>query len=35
MYDNPNSEAFINKIKKAQYDATLAITVAIRGISWA
>ena len=35
MYDNPNNEAFINKIKKAQHDAILAITVAIRGISWA
>ena len=25
MYENPNNEAFINKIEKAQYDATGAI----------
>ena len=31
VYDKPNNETFINNIEKAQYDATLAITVAIRG----
>ena len=30
----PNNEKFINKIEKAQYDAALAITGAIRGTSW-
>ena len=34
MYDKPNNEIFINTIKKAQYDAALAITGAIRGTSW-
>ena len=29
----PNNEKFINKIEKAQYDAALAITGAIRGTS--
>ena len=33
MYDKPNNEIFINKIDKAQYDAALAITGAIRGTS--
>ena len=32
-YDKPNNETFINKIEKAQYDAALAITGAIRGTS--
>ena len=32
-YDTPNNETFINKIEKAQYDAALAITGAIRGTS--
>ena len=31
VYDKPNNETFINKIEKAQYDAALAITAAIRG----
>ena len=31
MYDKPDNETFINKIEKAQYDAALAITGAIRG----
>ena len=30
-YDKPNNETFINKIEKAQYDATLGITDPIRG----
>ena len=34
VYDKPNNETFINKIEKAQYDAALAISEAIRGISW-
>ena len=34
MYDKPNNQVFINKIEKAQYDAALAITGAIRGTSW-
>ena len=34
MYDKPNNEIFINTIKKALYDAALAITGAIRGTSW-
>ena len=34
VYDKPNNETFINKIEKAQYDAALAITDAIRGTSW-
>ena len=34
MYDKPDNETFINKIEKAQYDAALAITDAIRGTSW-
>ena len=34
MYDKPNNEIFINTIEKAQYDAALAITDAIRGTSW-
>ena len=33
MYDKPNKETFINKIEKAQYDAVLAITGAIRATS--
>ena len=33
MYDKPDNETFINKIEKAQYDAALAITGAIRGTS--
>ena len=33
MYDKPNNETFINKTEKAQYDAALAITGAIRGTS--
>ena len=32
-YDTPNNETFINKTEKAQYDAALAITGAIRGTS--
>ena len=31
VYDKSNNETFINKIEKAQYDAALAITGAIRG----
>ena len=34
VYDKPNSETFINKTEKAQYDAALAITGVIRGKSW-
>ena len=34
MYDKPSNETFINKIEKAQYDAALAITGAIRGTCW-
>ena len=34
IYDKPDNETFINKIEKAQYDAALAITGAIRGTSW-
>ena len=34
VYDEPNNETFINNIEKAQYDAALAITSAIRGTSW-
>ena len=33
VYDKPDNETFINKIEKAQYDAALAITGAIRGTS--
>ena len=33
MYDKPNNETVINKIDKAQYDAALGITGAIRGTS--
>ena len=33
VYDKPNNETFINKIEKAQYDATSAITGAVRGTS--
>ena len=33
VYDKPNKETFINKIEKAQYDAVLAITGAIRATS--
>ena len=33
MHDKPNNET-INKIEKAQYDAALAITGAVRGKSW-
>ena len=33
VYDKSNNETFINKTEKAQYDAALAITGAIRGIS--
>ena len=33
VYDKPNNEIFINGIEKAQYDAALAITGAIRGTS--
>ena len=32
-YDKPDNETFINKIEKAQYDAALVITGAIRGTS--
>ena len=32
-FDKLNNETFINKIEKAQYDAALAITGAIRGTS--
>ena len=31
VYDTPDNETFINKIEKAQHDAALAITGAIRG----
>ena len=34
VYDKPDNGKFINKIEKAQYDAALAITGAIRGTSW-
>ena len=33
VYDKPDNEIFINKIKKVQYDEGLAITRAIRGTS--
>ena len=33
VYDKSNNEAFIKKIEKAQYDAALAITGAIRRTS--
>ena len=33
IYDQPNNESFCNKIEKVQYNATLAITGAITGIS--
>ena len=33
VYDKPDKKIFINKIEKAQYDAALAITGAIRGRS--
>ena len=33
MYNKPNNETFINKIGKAQYDAALAVTGAIRATS--
>ena len=33
VYDKPDNETFINKIEKAQYDAALAVTGAIRGTS--
>ena len=33
VYDKPSNETFINKTEKAQYDAALAITGAIRGTS--
>ena len=33
VYDKLNNEAFINKFEKAQYNAALAITDAIRGTS--
>ena len=33
VYDKPDKETFINKIEKAQYDAALAITGAIRSTS--
>ena len=33
MYDKSNNETFINKTEKAQYDAAIAITGAIRGTS--
>ena len=33
VYDKPDNGKFINKIEKAQYDAALAITGAIRGTS--
>ena len=33
LYDKLNNEIFINKIEKAQYDAALPITGAIRGTS--
>ena len=34
LYDKPNNETFINKTEKAQYDAELAITGAIRRTTW-
>ena len=33
VYDKPDKETFINKIEKAQYDASLGITGAIRSTS--
>ena len=33
VYDKPDKETFINKIEKAQYDAALGITGAIRSTS--
>ena len=33
VYDKPDNETFIDKIEKAQYDAALAVTGAIRGTS--
>ena len=33
MFGKPNNDTFINKIEKAQYDAALTITGAIRGTS--
>ena len=34
VYDKPDNETFIYKIEKAQSDAALAVTGAIRGTSW-
>ena len=34
VYDKANNETFINKTEKAQFYTALAITGAIRGISW-
>ena len=33
IYDQPNNENFCNKLETVQYNATLAITVSIQGIS--
>ena len=33
IYDQPNNQAFSNKLEAAQYNAALAITGAIRGTS--
>ena len=33
IYDQPNNESFCTKIEHIQYNAALAITVAIKGIS--
>ena len=33
VFGKPNNDTFINKIEKAQYDAALTITGAIRGTS--
>ena len=33
IYDQPNNQAFSNKLEAVQYNAVLAITRAIRGTS--
>ena len=33
IYDQPNNDSFCSKIERVQYNAALAITGAIRGIS--
>ena len=33
IYDQPNNKSFTEKIKRIQYNAALAITVAIKGTS--